>query len=88
MVSAQHRSDVMLERVRDASLRLWQESGESVRVMAFGVHPYVSGAAHRIACFEAMLDHLMGMAGVVFWNGDTICDWFTEQVRPPSIPAR
>jgi len=83
MISAQHRSDVMLERVRDASTRLWSESENSVRIMAFGVHPYVSGAAHRIAYFEKILDHLSAMPGVVFWNGDKICDWFTGQVTAP-----
>lgn len=84
MVSAQQRSDVMLERVRDAAQCLWSESEDSVRIMAFGVHPYVSGAAHRFAYFERMLDHLMGMEGVVFWNGDRICDWFTQQLAAPS----
>ena len=51
--------------------------------MAFGVHPYVSGAAHRIAYFERMLDHLASLPGVAFWQGDAICDWFTAQVPPP-----
>ncbi len=81
MVSAQQRSDEMLIRVRDASARLLAESEGSVRVMAFGVHPYVSGAAHRIRYFEAMLDHLAQLPGVVFWQGDQIADWFRQQ-RP------
>lgn len=79
MVSAQHRSDVMLQRAVDAADRLIAESAESARIMAFGVHPYVSGAAHRIRYFEKMLDHLQAQDGVVFWQGDEICDWFTGQ---------
>lgn len=79
MVSAQHESDVMLKRVKDAAERLVQESRQSMRIMAFGVHPYVSGAAHRIKYFESMLDHLMGLDGVVFWQGDQICDWYRGQ---------
>lgn len=83
MVSAEHRSDVMLERTRDACARLRHEGETSVRVMAFGVHPYVSGAAHRIRYLEEMLDHLQAQDGVVFWQGDKICDWFTKQVPQP-----
>lgn len=82
MVSAQHQSNVMLQRVVDAADRLIEESAESARIMAFGVHPYVSGAAHRIRYFEEMLDHLQGLDGVVFWQGDEICDWFTRQRKP------
>lgn len=87
MVSGQHRSDVMEERVRDAAARLLAEGEASCRVMAFGVHPYVSGAAHRIAYFERMLDHLSSLPGVAFWQGDAICDWFTAQVPPPDPGA-
>jgi peptidoglycan/xylan/chitin deacetylase (PgdA/CDA1 family) len=81
MVSGQHESDAMLRRAKDAFDRLYAESGDSVRVMAFGVHPYVSGAAHRIRYFEDMLDMFSQRDGVAFWNGDQICDWFTKQ-RP------
>jgi allantoinase len=45
MVSGQHESDAMLRRSIDAFDRLYSESEESTRVMAFGVHPYVSGRA-------------------------------------------
>ncbi len=81
MVSAQHESDVMLKRTRDACERLMQESAQSARIMAFGVHPYVSGAAHRVKYFEQMLDHLCRQDGVAFWQGNSICDWFVAQ-RP------
>lgn len=81
MVSAPHRSDAMLERMRDACMQLLREGETSVRIMAFGVHPYVSGAAHRIRYFEEMLDFLQEQKGVAFWQGDMICDWF-EQQRP------
>lgn len=80
MVSAQHESDVMLKRVRDACDQLLMEGEHSTRVMAFGVHPYVSGAAHRIRYFEETLDYLAGKEGVVFWQGDEIYDWFVVQV--------
>jgi peptidoglycan/xylan/chitin deacetylase (PgdA/CDA1 family) len=79
MVSGQHESDAMLRRARDAFDRLYAESEQSVRVMAFGVHPYVSGAAHRIRYFEEMLDFFARQPGVSFWTGDRIHDWFVAQ---------
>ena len=71
----------MLKRACDAFERLYAESAKSVRVMAFGVHPYVSGAAHRIRYFEEMLDFFARQPGVSFWTGDQINDWFVAQ-RP------
>jgi allantoinase len=79
MVSGQHESDALLRRARDAFETLYEEGAESVRVMAFGVHPYVSGAAHRIRYFEEMLDLFASRPGVAFWNGDRLCDWFAAQ---------
>ena len=88
MLTAHERSDAMLERTRDAFERLYQESAHSARVMAFGVHPYITGAAHRIRYFEEMLAFLKSHDDVVFWNGAQICEWF-EQVQPcpPDIVA-
>lgn len=80
MVSAQHMSDAMLVRVKDAATRLLQEGEQSTRIMAFGVHPYVSGASHRIRYFEETLDYLMQLDGAVFWQGDQIFDWYTAQI--------
>ncbi len=83
MVSGQHESDAMLRRSIDAFDRLYGESEESTRVMAFGVHPYVSGAAHRIRYFEEMLAYFARHSGVAFWNGQQIYDWFVAQQPRP-----
>ena len=45
MVSHHHESDVLLKRTADAFDRLYEELAQSTRVMAIGVHPYVTGAA-------------------------------------------
>jgi peptidoglycan/xylan/chitin deacetylase (PgdA/CDA1 family) len=82
MLNGQHESDAMLKRVRDAFRTLYRESARGARIMAFGVHPYVSGAAHRIRYFDAMLRELRRQKGVVFWNGDQIYNWFRIQVTP------
>jgi len=78
MVSGQHESDAMFKRSRDAFDQLYRESAKGARVMSFGVHPYVSGAAHRIKYFDSMLTYLKKHEGVVFWQGDQIHDWYRD----------
>ena len=59
------------------------ESAESARVLAIGVHPYVTGAAHRIKYFEELYDYINKHAGVVHWTGQQIHDWYGGQVPRP-----
>ncbi len=82
MLTGQHESDAMLKRVRDAFDVLYREAARGARVMAFGVHPYITGAAHRIKYFDAMLRYLRKRRDVVFWNGQRIYEWFKDQVKP------
>ncbi len=49
-------------------------------MLAIGVHPYVTGAAHRIKYFEELYDYINKHAGVVHWTGQQIHDWYAEQV--------
>jgi len=83
MVSHHHESDVLLKRTKDAFDRLYAESMQSARILALGVHPYVSGAAHRIKYFEQLYDYFNGHDGVVHWTGEQIYDWYVKQVPPP-----
>ena len=71
----------------DAFDRLYQESAESARVLAIGVHPYVTGAAHRIKYFEQLYDYINKHDGVVHWTGQQIHDWYAALVPPPSKAA-
>ncbi len=82
MVSHHHESDVLLKRSIDAFDRLYAESAESARVMAIGVHPYVSGAAHRIKYFEKLYEYINGH-NVVHWTGAQIYDWYAKLVPAP-----
>jgi peptidoglycan/xylan/chitin deacetylase (PgdA/CDA1 family) len=82
MISHHHESDVLLKRTIDAFDRLYAESADSTRVMAIGVHPYVTGAAHRIKYFEELYDYI-NRHDVVHWTGQQIYDWYSGQV-----PAR
>ena len=75
MVSHHHESDVLLKRTIDAFDRLYAESAESTRILAIGVHPYVTGAAHRIKYFEQLYAYINRHPGVVHWTGQQIYDW-------------
>ena len=52
---------------------------DTARVMCVSVHPYVSGAAHRIGLFEEMLAWLKSHQSVVFMTGAQIYDWYKAQ---------
>lgn len=78
MVSLQQESDAMFKRVRDAFDQQYRESAKGARILAFGVHPYISGAAHRIKYFDQMLAYMKKHKDVVFWQGDQIYDWYSK----------
>lgn len=84
MVSGQHESDAMLKRTIDAFDRLYAESAESTRVMAIAVHPYISGASHRIKYFEQIYEYIDRHEGVVHWTGQQIHDWYVKQCPAPA----
>ncbi len=55
------------------------DSADSARMMAFGVHPYITGVPHRIKYFERLLEELAARPGVLFWTGDQILDWYKAE---------
>ena len=72
-------------RTIDAFDRLYAESRESTRILAIGVHPYVTGAAHRIRYFEELYDYINAREGVLHWTGQQIYDWYSAQVPKPKL---
>jgi allantoinase len=44
------------------------------------VHPYVSGAAHRIKYIEMLLEYMKRHEGVAFMTGEEILDWYDHVV--------
>jgi hypothetical protein len=78
----QHSSDELFRRGRDQFDRLYQEGSDQPRVMAISVHPYLTGAPHRIKYLEALYDYVLGHEGVMMWTGGEILDWYrTERAR-------
>lgn len=72
-------SDEILRRGRDQFDRLYQESADSVRVMAISVHPFLTAVPHRIRYLEELLDYILGHDGVVSMTGGEILDWYRAQ---------
>jgi allantoinase len=72
--------DELRLRAQRTACRLAREARATGRpkVMCFAVHCYITGVAHRIDSFEAMLDDLMARDDVVFMQGRDILRWDIE----------
>jgi peptidoglycan/xylan/chitin deacetylase (PgdA/CDA1 family) len=81
MMVQHHTSDVFLARARDQFDRLYAESADRAKVLCFAIHPYISGVPHRIKYLETFLDYARGHAGVDFWTGAEILDWYVKQKK-------
>jgi allantoinase len=53
---------------------LWQEGEESARVMAIALHPYLTGAPHRIGALDAALAYICKHEAVWLATGGEIVD--------------
>ncbi len=76
MAVAQYPSDEWLKRGLRHFERLYAESETITRVMSISIHPYLTGAPHRIGYLEDLLDAIRQKDGVVFWTGEQILDWY------------
>ena len=75
-----HRSPEIYERSRDAFDILYEEGAESARFMGISMHPYVSGAAHRIKYIDKIIEYIKGYKDVLFMTGEEILDWYNDTV--------
>lgn len=71
-----HRSPELFERARDQFDTLYRESAAGARVMAIAVHPYITGAPHRIKYFNQIFEYFKQHSGAVFMTGSEILDWY------------
>ena len=72
-------SDEIFRRGRDHFDRLYQEGATIPRVMAITIHPYLTGAPHRIGYLEALYDHILRHKDVHICTGAEILDIFNNQ---------
>jgi allantoinase len=77
----QSPSDEILRRGRDQFDRLYLEGKDIPRVMAISIHPYLTGAPHRIKYLEALYDYILSHQDVVMWTGAEILDWYKSQTK-------
>jgi allantoinase len=79
MALQHHPSDMMHRRAMDHFECLYAESAERAKIMAIAVHPYLSGAPHRIKHVERTYEDILGRPGVACWDGARILDWYLGQ---------
>ena len=68
----------MIQRQFDV---LWREGEQSGRVMAIALHPYLTGAAHRIDAFDAALEYICKHDSVWLATGGEIADAYLAARR-------
>ena len=74
----QHRSDEILRRGIDHFDRLYAEGAEHTRIMAISLHPFLTGAPHRIKYLEELYDYIGSKPGVCMMTGEEILDWYLD----------
>ncbi len=82
MALQHHPAEEWLRRGIDQFDRLYAEGEKSMRVMALSVHPYISGAPHRIAYFERLYEYILQRPDVKIWTGEQILDWYKNAAKP------
>jgi peptidoglycan/xylan/chitin deacetylase (PgdA/CDA1 family) len=73
-------SDQFLQRSIDQFDRLYLEGADNARVMAISIHPYITGAPHRIKYLEQLLDYVIGHDGVALMTASEIGDWYRAEM--------
>jgi hypothetical protein len=81
MLIQHHAASEYRQRAIDQFEQLYSDAHDSARVMALVVHPYIMGAPHRLRYFTEALAHMQSRAGVVFWTGEQILDWYLAAQR-------
>jgi peptidoglycan/xylan/chitin deacetylase (PgdA/CDA1 family) len=67
--------EAMLKRQFDV---LYREGGDSARVMAIAVHPFVTGQPHRIGALDAALEYICSHEGVWLATGAEIVEHYRQ----------
>jgi hypothetical protein len=71
-------SHEILARGKAAFDTLYAESGDSARVFAIALHPYLTGAPHRIGYLRELLTYCTNHPNVVFMRGAELADWYAS----------
>jgi peptidoglycan/xylan/chitin deacetylase (PgdA/CDA1 family) len=58
---------------------LYAEGAKTARIMNVGLHPHVSGRAHRIRALRLFIEHAKSLPGVWWATREEIADWYMQQ---------
>jgi peptidoglycan/xylan/chitin deacetylase (PgdA/CDA1 family) len=79
-----HGVDEFYARCTAAIDTLLAEGARSPRVLAIALHPYLTGAAHRIAVLDRVFDYARGHGEICVMTASELLDWYTAQVPKPA----
>ncbi len=74
-----HRAPELMERTQLQYDTLRREGETSARVLCVSVHPYITGAAHRIGHFDRLIAWLKQQPDAAFFMGGGIVDWYKKE---------
>lgn len=78
-------SDEIFRRGKDHFDCLYKEGADIPRVMAISIHPFLTGAPHRIKYLEQLYDYILGHEGVCMWTGSEILDWYADATKNETL---
>jgi peptidoglycan/xylan/chitin deacetylase (PgdA/CDA1 family) len=81
MVVQSHPSAEWLQRGIDTFDRLYKDGEKQPRVMAISVHPYITGAPHRIGYLEKLYAYIATRQQVMMCTGEQILDWYKNAAK-------
>ena len=74
------RKNYTTDQFRDALIEeldvLYAEGAKTGRIMNVGLHPHVSGRAHRIRAIREFIQHAQSLPGVWWATREEIADWY------------
>jgi peptidoglycan/xylan/chitin deacetylase (PgdA/CDA1 family) len=74
------RKNFTTDQFRDALIEeldvLYEEGAETGRIMNVGLHPHVSGRAHRVRALREFIEHAKSLPGVWWATREEIADWY------------
>lgn len=76
------RKNYTTDEYRDALIEeldvLYEEGAQSGRIMNVGLHPHVSGRAHRIRALREFIEHAKSLPGVWWATREEIAEWYLD----------
>jgi len=84
MLIQHHSAAEYYRRAMDQFEQIYADSGNSARIMALVVHPYIMGVPHRLKYYRRALEEIRAHKDVVFWTGEQILDWYLRE-RPDAL---